>query len=136
MQNTEEEAMEALGRIWSLDSKFGEGCGAAKERAKLQLIVQAWEEAALVDEDCLDDDEDDHDDEDHADVHPEDFLVELFHTYGTEETCTIAEEGLFSCFCSFFCEHLFFYSFYVLSKLPYYIYITHMRFSQVHYFTA
>ena len=45
-----------------------------------------------------DDADGDHHDDDHhedelADVHPEDFLAELFHAYGTNETCRIEEEG-------------------------------------------
>ena len=44
-----------------------------------------------------DDDDDDHasddDSSEEIDAHPEDFLVELFHLYGTNDTCVITEEG-------------------------------------------
>ena len=45
------------------------------------------------DDDDHDDDDDDHDGEEEIDAHAEDFLVELFHLYGTNETCVITEEG-------------------------------------------
>ena len=89
--------------------------------------------ALATEEWCSDHDEDDHDDEDHADVHPEDFLVELFHTYGTEESCTIAEEGLFSCFFAYFSpkRSRFYYLVIFFQNSP-----PAIIFSHVHYIVA
>ena len=63
----------------------------------------ARDEWCMADHDEMHDDDDHHHsdendhehahDETHADVHPEDFLAELFHAYGTNETCRIEEEG-------------------------------------------
>lgn len=42
LRNTEQDALEALERLSYLDEKFGEGCGASKERARLQKRVECW----------------------------------------------------------------------------------------------
>ncbi|KAL3938702.1 MAG: hypothetical protein SGBAC_006435 [Bacillariaceae sp.] len=42
---TDEDALVALERLEELDAKLGVGCGASKERTKLNAILQNWEES-------------------------------------------------------------------------------------------
>lgn len=42
---TEDDAWRALERLDEMDAKFGVGCGASKERAKLNMIITQWEQA-------------------------------------------------------------------------------------------
>lgn len=42
---TDEDALVALEKLEELDAKLGVGCGASKERTKLNAILQHWEEA-------------------------------------------------------------------------------------------
>ncbi|CAB9519317.1 expressed unknown protein [Seminavis robusta] len=50
----EDQVWEALERIEALDIRLGVGCGATKERAKLQIILDAWEEQEAAREAELD----------------------------------------------------------------------------------
>ena len=73
---SDEQVLWAMERLEALDAKLGTGCGASKERAKLQTVIDQWDQEQLLqqmsetvaqegegddDEGCDDDNDDDDD---------------------------------------------------------------------------